>query len=407
MNKTWIFAAMALALGTSCSKDKGIDIDDSSRQEILLGTGSTINVSPASRGYGAVGGVTGANSWNGETVYVYGITDNDVPINGVKAVAPKPDESSGANIETGMLTWADAGTHFYYEGNDKYNFYAVHVDDAADAAIDAADGTTADLTVKDLTSLATAGYSVKVKIDGTQDLMVAMPDKKADIKDNAEVKDIDNLYSAWSSRRGVVPNLVFDHLLCRLNFLAKCGNKDDQIPSGDEALMITNITVKQVVNKGDIVVIPAAKQEPDAEVTPEDQKFIASTDEGDKGDFSVKQKGTGSTLEVLKPVSLTKDEKEIGEDVLVPPSTAFKISVTASQTVNGKVETKTQEFDLLAGNVQGPDGSALTEFKKGEIYNITIKLYKEEEIIIKCTLTPWKDGGSGELDEETINAFDN
>lgn len=393
MNKTWIFAAMALALGTSCSKDKGIDIDDSSRQEILLGTSATINVSPASRGYGAVGGLTGANNWNGETVYVYGITNNEAnkaPINGVKATAP----TTGDN---GNLTWVEPATHFYYEGNDLYNFYAVHVDDAA--------GVDADLSVQDLVNLEKNGYSIPVTIDGTQDLMVAMPDKKADIKDNAEVKDIDNLYSAWSSRRGVVPNLVFNHLLCRLNFLAKCGNKDGQIPSGEEALKITNITVKQVVNKGDIVVIPAAKQDPD-EVTPDDQVFIASTEEKDKGDFPVKQKGTGSTLEGLQPVSLTKDAIEIGEDVLVAPSTAFKISVTASQTVNGKVETKTQEFDLLAGNVQGPDGSALTEFKKGEIYNITIKLYKEEEIIIKCTLTPWKDGGSGELDEETINAFD-
>lgn len=396
MNKTWIFAAMALALGTSCSKEKGIDIDDSSRQEILLGTGSTINVSPASRGYGAVGGLTGANNWNGETVYVYGITNNaanKAPINGVKATAPKGDV-------TGNLTWADADTHFYYEGNDKYNFYAVHVDGAA--------GDGADLTVKAPADLASTGHSVNVTIDGTQDLMVAMPNKDNDIldeegTDNLEgVENTTNLYSAWSARKGVVPNLVFNHLLSRLNFKALCG--DVPAPAGENVLKITSITIKNTINKGTIVVIPSYS-DPEKEPAAENQKFIASEGEGNTGNFVVmKKKVDGETeLKPFEEFQLTGTAQEVGEDVLVVPGASYDIEVITVQNINGADETKTFNKTLTASMIQKGGGSAgLGSFVAGEIYDVTLKLYANKEIQIECTLTAWKEGGDATLDEETI-----
>ena len=83
MNKTWIFATMALTLAASCSRDKDVDnldnnnkIDDTTIEEIVLGAGQSVSVTPASRGIGAVGDLAATNSWNGETVYVYGINKN-------------------------------------------------------------------------------------------------------------------------------------------------------------------------------------------------------------------------------------------------------------------------------------------------------------------------------------------
>lgn len=398
MNKTWIFAAMALALGTSCSKEKGIDIDDSPRQEILLGTGSTINVSPASRGYGAVGGADEAtNKWNGETLYVYGITDNaanKAPINGVKAVAPK-------GAVTGNLTWAENEPvkHFYYEGNDKYNFYAVHVDGAA--------GADADLSVKAPADLATTGHSVNVTIDGTQDLMVAMPNKDNDIldeegTDNLEgVENTTNLYSAWSARRGVVPNLVFKHLLSRLNFKAYCGDKP--VPADGNELKITSITIKNTINKGSIVVIPAYS-EPATEPEAKNQVFDAA-EEPNTGDFVImKKKAEGETeLKPFEEFPLTGSEQEVGEDVLVVPVGSYDIEVTTVQNINGEPKTKTLNTTLTADMIKkGEESANLEKFVEGEMYDVTLKLYANQEIQIECTLTAWVDGGDATLDEETI-----
>lgn len=396
MNKTWIFATMALALGTSCSKEKGIDIDDSSRQEILLGTGSTVSVSRASRGGGAVGGTDEeTNKWNGETLYVYGITDNaanKAPINGVKATAPKGDV-------TGNLTWADADTHFYYEGNDKYNFYAVHVDGAA--------GDGADLTVKAPADLATTGHSVNVTIDGTQDLMVAMPNKDNDILDeegtgNLEgVENTTNLYSAWSARRGVVPNLVFKHLLSRLNFKAYCGDKP--VPADGNELKITSITIKNTINKGSIVVIPAYS-EPATEPESKNQVFNAA-EEPNTGDFVIMKKKTGveTTLQPFEEFPLTGTAEEVGEDVLVVPGASYEIEVKTVQNINEEEKEKTQKFVLKASDIKKEEASAgLEAFVAGEMYDVTMILYANKEIEIECTLTAWVDGGDATLDEETI-----
>lgn len=396
MNKTWIFATMALALGTSCSKDKGIDIDDSSRQEILLGTGSTINVSPVSRGGGAVGGLTGANNWNGDTVYVYGITNNaanKAPINGVKAVAPK-------DVETGKLSWAadEPVQHFYYEGNDKYNFYAVHVDGAA--------GEDADLSVKAPADLATTGHSVNVTIDGTQDLMVAMPNKDNDILDeegtgNLEgVENTTNLYSAWSSRRGVVPNLEFRHLLSRLNFKALCG--DVPVPTGGNALKITSITIKNTINKGSIVVIPSYS-EPATEPEAKNQVFTPAVEEPNTGDFVIMKKKTGveTTLQPFEDFPLTGTAEEVGEDILVVPGASYDIEVKTVQNINGADQTKILNKTLTADMIQKDGASArLDSFVAGEIYDVKLKLYANKEIQIECTLTAWKEGGDATLDEE-------
>lgn len=398
MNKTWIFATMALALGTSCSKDKGIDIDDSTREEILLGTGSTVSVSRASRGSGAVGGTDAeTNKWNGETLYVYGITNNaanKAPINGVKAVAP-------TSTETKMLTWAadEPEQHFYYEGNDKYNFYAVHVDDAADPD--------AVFTVQDPANLATTGHSVPVTINGTQDLMVAMPNKDNDILDEdgenklPGIENTNNLYSAWSARRSVVPNLVFNHLLSRLNFKALCG--DVPVPEGDNALKITSITIKNTINKGTIVVIPSYS-EPSTEPEAKNQVFTAA-EEPNTGDFVIMKKKTGveTTLQPFEDFSLTGTAVEVGEDILVVPGASYDIEVKTVQNINGADETKTFNKTLTAGMIQRNEMPAgLESFVAGEIYDVTLKLYANKEIQIECTLTAWKEGGDATLDEETI-----
>ena len=368
MNKTWIFATMALALGTSCSKEKGIDIDDSSRQEILLGTGATINVSPASRGYGAVGGLTGANNWNGETVYVYGINntatgDAKFAINAQEAKAP-----SGA--VTGTLTWVGNNVHYYYNGNDLYDFYAVHVNDAVSDAANA-------LKIAPGTDLEETPLTVDLTLNGTQDIMVAVPDKAKDIEGNDKVTDVSKLYSAWSSRRGVKPNLVFTHLLTRLNFMAKCGNT--VLPEEGKEIKITKIEVLDVFNKATLSIIPEQKlttipKDPEAKVNFE----LMKEDGGDLVPFDTPH-------EVA-----SKDEfEQVGANMLVCPEPEYSIKAYLEQDADGNGEISEVEKTEKPYPVKLEDEKV---FEAGYMYNINLTVYSLQEIVVDATLKPWIKG---------------
>lgn len=400
MNKTWIFATMALALGTSCSKEKGIDIDDSSRQEILLGTGATINVSPASRGYGAVGGLTGANNWNGETVYVYGINNTAIAdqdaadadkfyINAQAATTP----DAGENKSTGPLKWV-GNVHYYYNGNDLYDFYAVHVDDAVAAE---------NLKIADGTDLAANGLSVNLKLDGTQDIMVAVPDKQKDIATAAHpevtVDDADRLYSAWSSRRNVKPNLEFKHLLTRLNFNAKSGA--ETAATGENAIKITSIVIKDVVTEGTLTIIPKTGESqvftPNVESQKEDLAIKSSTKtaEGKLEDFPVE----GIAVENGK----NDDFAPIGAPILLNPETEYNIIITTSQKLadndipqTGEVKGKIKAVSAENGIGGGEDG----KFQPGTLYDINITVFDIEEISVEGTLIEWQYGGEIEINPE-------
>lgn len=368
MNKMWIFATMALALGTSCSKEKGIDIDDSSRQEILLGTGSTVSVSRASRGGGAVGGLTDANNWNGETLYVYGINttatgDDKFAINAQEAKAP-----SGA--ATGTLTWVGDNVHYYYNSNDLYDFYAVHVDDAV-----AEPATT--LKIAAGTNLEDDGLTVDVTLNGTQDIMVAVPDKAKDIEGNDKVADTSQLYSAWSSRRGVKPNLVFTHLLTRLNFMAKCGNT--VLPEVGKEIKITKIEVLDVFNKATLSIIP------------EQKLTTISKDPEAKVNFELMKEDAGNLVPFDTPHEVaSKDEfEQVGANMLVCPESEYSIKVYLEQDADGNGEISEVEKTEKPYPVK-LEGDKV--FEAGYMYNINITVYSLQEIIVDATLKPWIQG---------------
>lgn len=366
MNKTWIFATMALALGTSCSKEKGIDIDDSSRQEILLGTGSTVSVSRASRGGGAVGGLTDANNWNGEALYVYGINttatgDDKFAINAQKAKAP-----SGA--ATGALTWDDPTVHYYYNGNDLYDFYAVHVDDAVANAANA-------LKIAPETDLEKTPLTVDLTLNGTQDIMVAVPDKAKDIEGNDKVTDVSKLYSAWSSRRGVKPNLVFTHLLTRLNFMAKCGNT--VLPEDGKEIKITKIEVLDVFNKATLSIIP----EQELTTIPKDPEA--------KVNFELMKEDAGNLVPFDTPHEVAGEFEQVGANMLVCPESEYSIKVYLEQDADGNGEISEVEKTEKPYPVK-LEGDKV--FEAGYMYNINLTVYSLQEIIVDATLKPWIQG---------------
>lgn len=396
MKKEWLLAMCATAMMASCAKDKTIALDNGAGgtpEEIILGAGQYLSaeveqgqpMKAASRGIGSVGDLGAANNWNGDTVYVYGIVgDTLFAINGEAATAPAG--TPGATV-TSTLAWTAADKHYYYDGNNLYDFYGCHVDDAATAA----------MTIQPGTDLATAGFSVSVKIDGTQDLMVAVPDKSKDIEGNLEVTTTDNLYSAWSSRRGVKPNLVFKHVLTRLTFKAKCGNAV-AYEDGKE-VYITSVQVVDAKNKGTLTIIPTEGNQ---------QVFTASDVPEDKADFSLmqgpKDPGVSKELASFKEVKITgsKDDDfvQIGVPMMLVPGGEYYVVIKTKQDADGdgQFEEDEQVLDPVPVKIAVTDG-----FKAGYNYNVKLTVYGLEHIDIDATLTAWENGEDIEIDPDDIN----
>ncbi len=416
MNKTWILATMALTLAASCSRDKGIDnqsdnnkIDDTTIEEIVLGAGQSVSVSPKSRGIGAVGDLAATNSWNGETVYVYGINtkatgDAQFAINGQAATAPADNAKGALTWNQVMVDDVPTDPHYYYNSNDIYDFYGVHVDDAVPVPTQVPQPTLDDMMKIEAETDLTNGFAVDVVLDGSQDLMVAKADKAQDIKDasNPDVTedDVNKLYSAWSARRKVTPNLKFDHLLTRLRFQVICGN--ETAPTGGKDIYIDSIKIDKAVYKGSLQIIPSTK-DPLVE-----QGLTPVT--ADSIEFCVKQNptdGDDKNLVKLKPVAVKSVDNEnpdvIGEDLLMIPAVYYDVTIYASQTLNGKKEFNVVKKRIQAGQVTpSAGGEAKTEFAKNEIYYINIVVRSIEEITVNASLNPWVEGGNAVIDDEDI-----
>lgn len=398
MKKEWLLAMCATAMMASCAKDKTIALDngaDGTPEEIILGAGQYLSaeveqgqpMKAASRGIGSVGDLAATNNWNGETVYVYGIVstltgDAQFAINGEAATAP-PAGTPGATV-TSTLQWATAeetaDKHFYYDGNNLYDFYGCHVDDAATEA----------MTIPAGTKLAEKGFSVPVTIDGTQDLMVAVPDKSKDIEGNLEVTTTDNLYSAWSSRRGVKPNLVFKHVLTRLTFKAKCG--DASAPA--QPVKITSIQVTGAISDGTLTVIPANSGT---------QGFVAGTTTanfalmGTNLDPETQKlaKFSGKDITNVDPV----DFEQIGASMMLVPGGEYTIVITTEQDMNNNNTIETNEKGTITKIITYTGG-----FVAGTNYNINITVYGLQEIAVNATLTAWNEAGEDiEIDPDDIN----
>ncbi len=254
MKKYFIFAAIAAAgLLTSCSSDDNIasevtpnPVEGEDLTPIQIGVGQSTSVD-VTRGTGTVGGLVGdaKNIWAGEHVNVFmfvkgtfklaGMYDKDgVAIDGGVALydntemrTPKSDEGAGGNgtdygVAQEYETDSDDKTyvkHKYYPAQGKFDFWGYHADDAATSVTSNDNGVTVGFT-----------------IDGTQDLMTAVawpveggtnwiPSARTGATETSFPKTSNDFYSAKAARAGLQPELQFKHLLTRLEFQVKAGNR--------------------------------------------------------------------------------------------------------------------------------------------------------------------------------------
>ncbi len=413
----FFFALAAAGMLTACSNDDtlgGNGEQNVSEQQIRLGVASS---KVQTRGTGTVGGMTDAeNVWAGQTLWVYmlqkgsmdlayykapavgGVATPDVEVfNNKKFTAP----DAANNTKSGLATTAD-GTIAYYPVSGNYDFWGYRVDDAAGA-------TPVVKTVDDTGAAVEANVATKrvvdIEIDGSQDIMAGKAAPSAD-----EVTKLgnyaDNFYSAYAARKGVQPNITFNHLLTRFTFEVRAGSKATAgLPAGGntDAVKVTGVSVGSKTT-GTLTVAYTGETKAAAELL---------TFTGDASPLKLMQRDetvadNNAALIDLKPVTLTwpatgeatvGDAIKVGEALLVAPGeTEYPLTINLSQDVLEKVGEVKVTKPLEQKATIKMDGTKT--FEPGKSYKVTITVYGLEEIKVTATLVPWVDGGSIDIDDD-------
>lgn len=416
MKKMFLFALAAAGMLTACSNDDtlgGNGEQNVSEQQIRLGVASS---KVQTRGTGTVGGMTDAeNVWAGQTLWVYmlqkgsmdlayykapavgGVATPDVEVfNNKKFTAP----DAANNTKSGLATTTD-GTIAYYPVSGNYDFWGYRVDDAAGA-------TPVVKTVDDTGAAVEANVATKrvvdITIDGSQDIMAGKAVPSTD-----EVTKLgnyaDNFYSAYAARKGVQPNITFNHLLTRFTFEVRAGSKATAgLPAGGntDAVKVTGVSVDSKTTGTLTVAYTGA--------TKEAAELLTFT--GDASALTLKQRDAAladnnAPLVALEPVSLTwtddaatiGDVIKVGEALLVAPGeTEYPLTISLSQDVLEQLTGAKVTKPLEQKATIKMDG--VKAFEPGKSYKVTITVYGLQEIEVTATLVPWADGGSIDIDDD-------
>lgn len=460
MKKQFFYVAMALAMLSSCSKDNdpGVvpnpDEGDNDKIAIELGV-QTMNATVTTRGTGFAGNTVAADEakWDQQPLNILVVKkitaanqtltkaiDEETSkylFDGLVFSAPTADKTTDGS---GKVTNA-GGKVIYYPLNGAYDFFGFHFDNATPSpAIDLSNLTDGE------TSL-----SYELTTDGTQDIMVA----KAALTTEQETLITTNLptgmtadeakaraFSSWAARRTVQPNMTFNHLLSRLDFVAKIGQDLDEknatitttntadgktyaeaYPENqgypqptvnviDNGVYIKSIKVLNPKDKFSVIVADIDDKKLGIAATP------APTQSAADNFFTLKRKPTAAELAAtpvdknmrdLKPVNAgyqkTTDGAagtKIGDGIMiVPGESSFDMEVELMQYVpvidpddatdsNGITKIYEWKSQPIKTTVALDGGKT---FEKGKYYTINITVYGFQKIIVTATLSKWQNGG--------------
>lgn len=413
MKKMFFFALAAAGMLTACSNEDtlgGNGEQNVSEQQIRLGVASS---KVQTRGTGTVGGMTDTeNVWAGQTLWVYMLQKGSMelalyksPAVGTTAAAEtevfnNKKFTAPTTVTSGLATTAD-GTIAYYPVSGNYDFWGYRVDDAAGATpvVKTVDDTDAEVEANVATKRV-----VDIEIDGSQDIMAGKAAPSTD-----EVADLgnyaDNFYSAYAARKGVQPNITFNHLLTRFTFEVRAGSKATAgLPAGGntDAVKVTGVSVDSKTT-GTLTVAYTGAAKEAAELL---------TFTGNASPLKLKQRSAtavnnNEALVALEPVSLTwtddaatmGDVLKVGEALLVAPGEKeYPLTIALSQDVLQKVGETKVTMPLEQKATIKMDGTKT--FEPGKSYKVTITVYGLEDIRVTATLVPWADGGSIDIDDD-------
>lgn len=459
MNTKNLFSLAIAGLLTACSSDNdtgneepGFLADEFAKIEVGVSTG-IINT----RGTGSVGGVTtDENHWSGQAINIYMLEkdamklalfglngEKEVIFDNKKFIAPsgKDDEGNYTNSNTGLATAEDL-TIAYYPQNGNFDFWGYRVDDAGTGSNGVAvpefrdgSGNKVDVsgqkTVDDKNKALEKATCIVVpfNIDGTQDIMSGRAANGTELAKTGDLPDglkADRVYSASSARKGLQPNVSFNHHLTRFTFHVIPGNpsaagidttKTSNTDATTGAICVDTIKMMSKT-QGELYVA--------YKTTPKDG--VCQFTDNTTTPLYLKQRSVdaegeallNSNLKTLEPVKLTwtydidpetnealanhPDTIKVGEALLVAPGEmSYPLTLCLSQKAasgtdaNGNpTSTETKKFSFTANITLNN-----TAFTAGSSYDITIKVYCLEKIGITATLQPWSNGGNINIDTDS------
>lgn len=377
--KKYLFtiAAVAFAL-CACQKAEtgtnevtpGVNEEVGAPQQILIGTNlkSSELVTKAS-----------VDEWTDQTVYVIGydnakigtateVSEGEVFImaNIPGTVSPNADDHKKGTLDFG-------GNKFYYnEGVDSYDFVGYYLGEEAEEA----------------TATVSEGLlTVPFTINGQDDVLAANTDRDND-RWYEESRGVSNkyLYSAFASRKGVTPTLVFNHMLTKFSFNVKYGSE-----TGADEFKLLSIGIETKSN-GTLLLNP---MEGDAKVKP----YVVVSDEAE-----IQTLSTDCTD--FSAAEATTDHKPAGYLMVMPGEETYNMILSYEQEGTDD-ETHYHPATIEIGKVQFNDPDATREkFMPGEQYNVNITVYGLEKIEVNVELVPWVEVGSVEIDPDAEKEAD-
>lgn len=391
-------AAAATVLAVSCNKEKNQpttdptpQIEDNTPQPIRFGTNIAEVKAPITK--------AAIDMWDGsQKLYIYGF-----PLaNGLSDIAnPKIDQVAADSPSTSPTGSRDAievldktapnaqapYPYYYYETGKVYNFFGYYVGDAKTNDTDYAAGAAAP-------NAGNTAVELPIVIDGSQDIMVATTDKFADYIAAGATVSLDKVYSDVSARNGVVPDLIFKHMLSQFEFKTIYGGAD---PSKYNTIAIKSLTLDSY-SKGTLTVAAAdpanigfAKDANDTRVPLTLKGVPYAADNWASNKFP----GDGAT---------PSDYAVLGDEIMAIPE--GDAQTPANYTMHLTLVQKDANNNLseatvdLAIDFEKLENATATYAEAGKKYVVKITIYSLEEINLTVSLEAWEDGGETAIDPD-------
>lgn len=459
MKKIYFLAgAVAALVAVSCAREQGkvdnpsptpqvTEEEDTTPVPILFG--SKLNTVETKA---AVEKWDDAHTPQSNALYIYGLEDagtvaapvykltsktrntqavQEAFINNVKAVPPAGATADVNSTRTPISVFNPDGAKdnenhliepFYYAESAKYNFFGYYVDDAyisetpgADPApnVEHTNGTVNKITLP-------------VTINGTQDILLAKTNKEEDLinKDPLNTKPIasvDRLYSSYSARRGVNPNLNFEHQLSRFVFSIKKGGSVESDNIRIKSLKVESYTEGTLTIVGASSPVPNQKWNTTSKVfekvanstqnlylvpdTTVVREFLPVTTHKVINGQDIDTPITAANVDALD-IHPGANYADIGDIMVYPGQDVYNFDLDILQ--QGITATiPTQHLQIEMAKVIKDDQLVGVQFAEpGKQYNVNLIVYGAEEVVITVTLSDWVEVGNIDIDPDEQDEID-
>lgn len=368
----WIPLSAALLFAYACSRTQEEEIP------AAAATGTAQEEAPAAVQLGLsqpalVDTKAAVDNWSGnETLYIYGFPFVNGALDLEHPFIDNVAANSPASGTTGLINLHNPAAHtdsplydepFYYAENVTYDFYGYYVANGAYMS----GGKPLNQYNNDNIY---QGYYVNLNINGTQDIMVGKTDRVKAAEGGVAYQRI---YSAYAARRGVQPELTFQHVLSRFKFRFQSGSQTAH----------NDVTVDGI------------------EVESNSQGFLFVA--GPSADGTILYPSTpswmdlGLTQAIGLPVPGETGEVRPESIMVIPGESSYKLRLHINQLGVTDSPSNTQELEIDFAKLTGSTDQVATA---GHQYLVTLVVYGLEEVMITVSLTDWEMGGEVEIDPD-------